>query len=94
MQVVGSHREAACAAHVRAVETLRDGESVRRGWLMRLPNELGDGWLLRVEGEREATSMTLREIQSLAIPVRYGSGADEVDNVWWRTLLEAAEALT
>lgn len=76
---------------VRRVETSRDGVPLRVGWLLRIPDELAGGFLLRMEGEREATPISLTEMRSLAIPVRDG---DEADNVWWRTLLEAAEVLS
>lgn len=90
MTTVGVHREAACAAHVRAVETLRDGESLVRGWMMRVPDVFGGGFLVRVDGDRDAQRMTLTEIQSLAVPTR---PAGNTDDVWFATLLEAAEAL-
>jgi hypothetical protein len=78
---------------VRKVETYRDGVPVRVGWLMRIPDELAGGFLLRMEGESHATPTSLTEMRSLALPVRNELG-DESDNVWWRTLLEAAEALS
>lgn len=76
---------------VRRVETWRDGRLLRLGWLLRIPDELAGGFLLRMEGETHASPTSLVEMRSLAVPVRDG---DEGDNVWWRTLLEAAEALS